>query len=320
MKHIADIAVLRRRTSSTAAFALLAAVFLPGCETSSTVSSGPNPVKCIVALDAPPMMDAGGGTGSLTITTQRECAWDASTNVGWISGLSPATGQGTADVSFRVSANEGLSTRDGLIEVNEVRARVSQRAPCRYEVGPSSHNVGATGAVSSISISTASECAWTAATEAEWIELRPPAAGSGTGTVAFSVRLNDGAQRTGSISIAGQQSVITQASNPAPPPPPVPSPPPPPPPPACTYTVSPSSDNVPWPGGVSSASVSTTSGCRWTAASNAAWLTVAPASGIGSGRVEYHFLLNLGGPRTGTLTIAGRTFTVIQGAFSGLQP
>jgi hypothetical protein len=57
--------------------------------------------------------------------------------------------------------------------------------------------------------------------------------------------------------------------------------------------------------------------CTWTATSNAAWLTVAPGTRTGNGSVEYRVGLNLGPPRTGTLTIAGRTFTVIQGSISG---
>jgi hypothetical protein len=322
MKHIAEIAYVGCRTSSAAALVLLAALFVSGCETSSTVSAGPNPVKCIVALNAPPMMDAVGGTGSLNITTQRECAWDASSNVGWISALSPASGQGPAEVSFSVSANEGFSARDGTIEVNGTQARVSQRAVCRYEVSPSSQRVGASGAVGRITVTTAGECAWRAATESEWIELTSSPAGAGSGTVAYVVRLNDGAQRSGSISVAGQQSLITQAANPAPPPPPTPpSPPTPPPAPACTYSISPTEDAVLANDGAGLVNISTASTCRWTAASNVAWMTISSSSsGMGSGWVTYRFEFNLGPPRTGTLTIAGRTFTVRQGTILSSTP
>lgn len=322
MEHLAEIALAGRRTSSAAALVLLAALFVSGCETSSTVSSGPNPVKCVVALNSPPMMDAVGGTGSLAITTQRECAWDASTNVGWISALSPASGQGPANVSFNVSANEGLSARDGLIEVNGAEARVSQRAACRYEIGPLSQSVGSTGAVGRIIVTTASDCAWIATTESEWIEFTSSTAGSGNGTVSFAVRLNDGAQRTGSISVAGQRALITQASSPAPPPPPTPpSPPTPPPAPACTYSISPTEDFVLANDGAGLVNISTTSTCRWTAASNVAWMTISStASGTGNGWVTYRFEFNLGPPRTGTLTIAGRTFTVRQGTILSSTP
>jgi hypothetical protein len=268
------------------------------------------------------MMDSGGGTGSLAITTERECAWDASASVSWISSLSPASGQGTANVSFQVASNDDASSREGMIVVNGEQARVSQRAPCRYEVGPSSHSVAPGGGTGNLTITaTDSVCAWAAAADVGWISLMS-AAGSGSGTVAFAVSLNDGAQRTGSITVANQRSVVTQASGsrPSPPPPSPPSPSPPPPNP-CTYSLSPTTQKVSANDGAGSVGVlATPSSCSWTAASNDSWLTVSSgASGTGNGTVTYRYLLNLGGVRTATLTIAGRTFTVIQAALPPIQ-
>ena len=99
-----------RRCSSVVAAAFVAAVVASGCETSSTLTVSPNPVKCQVSRAAPSsMVDAGGGTGTVAVTTQPECAWDATTTVAWISGLSPASGQGTGNLEFRVAPNEGAS-------------------------------------------------------------------------------------------------------------------------------------------------------------------------------------------------------------------
>jgi formylglycine-generating enzyme required for sulfatase activity len=59
--------------------------------------------------------------------------------------------------------------------------------------------------------------------------------------------------------------------------------------------------------------VTSTPGCPWTATSNNAWLLVTGgASGLGSGMVSYTVAPNTGPERTGTLTIAGRVFTVTQ--------
>jgi hypothetical protein len=61
--------------------------------------------------------------------------------------------------------------------------------------------------------------------------------------------------------------------------------------------------------------VTAPAGCAWTAASAAAWLTVTSgASGSGSGLVRYAVASNTASAsaRTGTLTIAGRGFTVTQ--------
>jgi hypothetical protein len=239
--------------------------------------------------------------------------------VNWISALSPASGQGAADISFRVAANDGSSSRDGMIVVNGEQARVSQRAPCRYDVAPTSQSIGSNGGTANVTVSTTADCAWTAAVDVTWISLTTGAAGSGSGTVSFAVRANDGAQRNGTITIGGQRAVVLQASSPPPPPPP-PSPPPPPAPPSCTYSLSRVSDGAPWNDGAGEVDVFTTAACSWAATSNAGWLTVASGSaGTGNGRVTYRFALNLGPRRTGTLTIGGLTFTVTQASIAGID-
>lgn len=300
-----------------AGLVFIAAAIVSGCETSSTISTGPNPVKCVVSLASPPMMGADGGSGSLAIATQPECRWDATTSVNWISALSPASGQGAANLSFRVSPNDGSSIREGTIVVNGEQARVSQRAPCRYEVSPASQNIGSNGGSLSATLTTPSDCTWTATTDVNWISLTSPATGTGNATVTFTVRSNDGAQRTGNVTIGGQRSSVTQASSPAPPPP-TPPPPTPPPPTSCTYAISPTSDNVSAGEGSGSFNVTATpSTCTWTAVSNAGWLTVVPGTRTGNGAVSYRALQNLGPPRTGTITAAGRTFTVNQASILG---
>ena len=62
--------------------------------------------------------------------------------------------------------------------------------------------------------------------------------------------------------------------------------------------------------------------CGWTAKSNAAWVTISSGlSGTGNGKVEYAVAANTGtASRTGTLTIAGKTFTVTQAGARNLTP
>lgn len=63
---------------------------------------------------------------------------------------------------------------------------------------------------------------------------------------------------------------------------------------------------------------SSTSSCDWTALSNASWITVTSGnSGAGSGTVSYSITENTGTTnRSGTITIAGLTFTIVQSATS----
>ena len=59
--------------------------------------------------------------------------------------------------------------------------------------------------------------------------------------------------------------------------------------------------------------VSSPAGCSWTASSNAGWLQITSgSSGSGSGTVRYRVSDFNGNSRTGTMTIAGLTFTVTQ--------
>ncbi|MGP8154892.1 MAG: BACON domain-containing protein [Smithella sp.] len=53
--------------------------------------------------------------------------------------------------------------------------------------------------------------------------------------------------------------------------------------------------------------------CAWTAVSNNSWITITSgASGTGNGTVTYNVSANTGIAQTGTMTIAGQTFTVTQ--------
>jgi Zn-dependent metalloprotease len=87
----------------------------------------------------------------------------------------------------------------------------------------------------------------------------------------------------------------------------------------CTYSISPSSASFAAAGGTGSVSVTAGAGCSWTAVSNASFITITGgASGTGSGTVSYSVASNGGTTsRTGTLTIAGKTFTVTQAGTSG---
>jgi uncharacterized protein YdeI (BOF family) len=84
----------------------------------------------------------------------------------------------------------------------------------------------------------------------------------------------------------------------------------------CTFSINSTSANVTAIEATGSVELTTTSGCSWTATSNASsWLSVTNnLSGTSSGTVGYLVAANTGGARTGTITIAGQTFTVNQAA------
>ena len=215
LRLASNVVRVGRRPSGSVAVVLVAAAVTAGCSASSTTivtGTGPESVKCQVSLANSSVVDAGGGAARLSIATQPECGWTVSSAVNWISGLSPASGQGSGDVEFQVTPNDGSSAREGDIVVNESRVRVSQRAPCRYNVGPQNQSVNAGADAGVVTVATQSECGWTATTDVGWINLSSPLSGNGNGSARLTVWSGGGAERTGSIVIAGQCSIVTEAS------------------------------------------------------------------------------------------------------------
>jgi Putative binding domain, N-terminal/Viral BACON domain len=285
------------------------AAILVGCETSSSVTTDPTPAKCQLVVTTPAVLDAAGGTSTFNVTAQPECAWETASRADWISEVSPASAQGSAEVRFRVAPNTGTASRDGEILVSGEHVRVSQRAACRFDLSPASQTVAANGGEGSVTVTTAADCPWTATADAGWITLTGPATGTGNGTIRFAIAENGTNERGGSIVVGGARATVIQAGL---------APPPPPPPPPCNATVVPATQNIGAAGGAAaSINVTAPAPCAWTAVSNASWIAVTTgATGKGAGTVALTVAGNTGAARTGTVTIAGQAATVTQAACS----
>lgn len=86
----------------------------------------------------------------------------------------------------------------------------------------------------------------------------------------------------------------------------------------CKYSISSASANFNAFGGPGSVNVTAGAGCVWTATNNVSWVTIkSGGTGSGNGSVGFTVAPNAStAARNGTLTVAGQTFTVIQGASS----
>jgi len=118
------------------------------------------------------------------------------------------------------------------------------------------------------------------------------------------VAANSGSTRSGTLTIAAQTVTVTQGAPPTAP---------------CAYAVTPTTQNLPYGGGNATIRVIITegSGCTWTATSNSSFLTITEgANGSPDGYVTARASLNTGPQRTGTVTVAGQTLTIIQSAQS----
>src|SRR2546423_3891858 len=321
---------MRFRAALAAVFALLTV----GCTSSSINVTAPSADKCQVSVvnSITTNVPSAGTNGSLEVSTTRDCTWSVSSNAAWAQIATDASGQGSATVRYIVMANPDAILRRATLEVNNTQVSLTQdAAPCRFSVAPSNTAVSASGGTIPVTIDTLNGCAWNATSDAAWLTIVGAASGSATATLTLRAAANSGGERAGTVRVAGQSVVVTEAgatvaeppgTTPLPAPGPIPSPvptptptPPPPSPAPCVYSLSSSSTRVGAGAGTASVNVTTASGCSWTATANAAWIAVSSAaSGSGNGTVTFTTGANPGAERSGTLTIAGQTFTVTQSA------
>ena len=262
---------------------------IAGQQFSVTQSQG-----CAYAIDRTSQAAAASGDGgTIAVTTTPGCPWTAAANVNWIT-VTPAAGTGPGAVAFSVAPTTGAQ-RTGTAVIAGQLFTITQAPSCSYQVSPATATAPAEGGAATVSVATASGCAWTAASNVPWITLQSSASGSGPGAVGFTVAATTGAARSGTLTIAGQQVTVTQTQG-------------------CALSIAPTSASVPATGGNGTVTVTGGSGCGWTATSSAPWLTITSgASGSGNGEVQFTVAATAGGVRSATLTIAGQTFTVNQG-------
>lgn len=167
---------------------------------------------------------------------------------------------------------------------------------CQFSLSPDAQLFSSQGGIGSFTVTTSAECGWTAVPSASWLTVLP-ASSSGTGKVQFTANSNTGAARSASISVGGILFNISQQSGFS-----------------CSYTITPAIASFDDTGGTVSVALNTSSGCSWSASSNAGWLQVSPSSGNGAANIFITAAANTSGPRSSTVTIAGQTFTVSEGA------
>ena len=179
---------------------------------------------------------------------------------------------------------------------SEIRRFVT--SDCTYTISQENNTFTNTGGTASIDVATpSSHCTWSASVSESWITVTSDSSGSGNGTVTYSVSANDGAARSGTITISGQPHTVNQEAG------------------SCTYTISPTSRSVDNDGDAYNITVTAThSGCQWSTSEDHDWISLSPASGSGSGTVGVTVSANAGAARSGTITIAGQPHTVNQEA------
>jgi hypothetical protein len=159
-------------------------------------------------------------------------------------------------------------------------------------IDPPSRSFGKDGGAAAIL--TLGSGSWNATTSNNWLTITPRATGNATQSCIYVVGSNFSADnRTGQIEINGQIHTVNQTGY--------------------TASLTPSSATVDLDGGSGTVNISVAAGVSWSTSSNSDWISVTTASGTSSSSVSYTVDPNPGVTvRTGSITIAGQTFSVTQ--------
>jgi hypothetical protein len=255
-----------------------------------------------------------GGQGTTTVSAPASCSWTASTSDAWLTIVSGATGQGNGTVTYAAATSSQTAARTGVIHVAGVDVRVTQTGNtslCEYQVAPVAVSPCMIAMTTTVTVTTAASCPWTAEPNVGWITLSEGQSGLGSGTVSFSVSSNYDAPRQGIVMVRwptptlGQNVQVAQAG--------------------CHYAVSPDTMSVSAAGGSGTVNVLQESdpntcggplqnGCVWTPVADVSWITITnPGSHQGDDTVRFTVSSNSGtSSRTGTITVKGKVLTITQ--------
>ncbi len=249
-----------------------------------------------------PSFSSSGGTTSVDLTTPAGCAWKTDAGPSWIKVTAGQSGFSSGKVTLSIAPNSSTAARSATVLIADQEYDVSQDGvSCSFSVGVDNTLFAVGGGAGSIAITATPKvaggfCPWVVSSNAPWLT---PAVSSGNGSqnVSFNVTANGGtAARSATLNVAGQNIVITESG------------------PVCEFNLRSSAASMPFGGGANSAGVVTANGCGWVATSNAPFIEISSGTpGTGTGDVNFNVQPNnTGTDRVGSLTIAGKTFTVTQ--------
>lgn len=239
-----------------------------------------------------------GGSSNIVVSTLTACAWTASSPAAWVT-FSTTNGTGNATVTYTVAANASTVARNTTLTVAGNSFTVTQSgAACTFALTPASVSVASGASSGTVAMTAGVGCAWSAVANQTWLTITSGSSSSGNGSVGYTIGANpDTAIRAGTLTIGGQTFTVTQAAA------------------ACLFSVAPTAAHYSDTTGSGSIAVTAGTGCTWTAVVNAAaWITIDSGTpGSGNGTVAYTVGANATTvSRTGTITVAGSTFTITQ--------
>jgi hypothetical protein len=167
---------------------------------------------------------------------------------------------------------------------------------CQAAITNSTTSFGPDGGTGTVTIGVSRECAWTAASQANWVTIVSGAQGQGDGAITYRVAENAvPVARQGGLVVSEQQVSVSQ--RPAP----------------CRFDISPGSIAPLGPeGGQVTIGLTTHPVCEWNARSEVTWAAVSPSTGRGEAAVRVSVQPNSGAERPIELMVAGQRLVTTQ--------
>ena len=246
----------------------------------------------------------------ITVNALAVTQWSVTPKASWISVVDAGNGHGGDQVTIAIAENPSYKKRTGTVKIGTETFTVTQQgrptAALSFSVSPASSTASVEGANGTIAVTATPDLPWTATSGANWLTIYAATTnGAGNGNVVYVASPNPTlSKRTGTITIkpetasgvAAKTHTVTQ--------------------PAATASLSSSGYEFAASGGSCSVNVSCANIVQWSVSESLDWITVnGSTSRTGPGTVTIQAAANnTVYPRSGTVKIAGKNFSVSQKA------
>ena len=240
---------------------------------------------------------------ALAVTT-----WSVTPNASWISVVDGGNGRGGDTVSIAIGENPSYKARTGTVTIGTETFTVTQagRTVLDFSVNPTTANASVTGGNGLLAVLATPDLPWTAASGANWLTLQNgTASGAGNGNIVFVASPNPTlSKRMGKITVtpasgsglSAKTCTVTQ--------------------PAAIASISSTGYEFEASGEATEVEVTVDDIVQWSISESLDWITIdGSTSRTGPGKVRISASANnTVYPKSGTVTIAGKKFSVSQKA------
>ena len=172
-------------------------------------------VGCAYTIDqSSQTLSSNGGNAHVgVLASESTCPWLAISYSDWVTPSSVGAGTGTGLVTYTVAPNPSSASRTSTIWIAGQSLTVNQSGiVCSFSVNPKVISLGASGVTGNILgiTSTAPDCQRSATANVPWILVSAEGTATGSGSVTYTVGINTGGLRTGTISVGGSTVFINQ--------------------------------------------------------------------------------------------------------------